>query len=307
MNKKDVVQAILNGRKRSDINDFATAIAHPNIALIKYWGKRDENLFLPYNSSLSVSLDQFKTETKLSIVDEDEVIFNGVKLDINNKKAQRIIDFLDLIRPSNIKLRVETVNDFPTSAGFASSASGFAALTKAVNALFNLNLSNKDLSILARLGSVSAARSIESGFVSLVKGVRDDGMDCYAQTIESDMNISIKTIEISGNEKLIDSRDGMKITVDTSPLYKFWPQIAEEHYNVALHAIKNNDFKTLGEIAELNCLLMHSSAMMSSPVVDYLLPQTREVMQKVQMERRNGIEAYFTIDAGPNVKVITKK
>jgi diphosphomevalonate decarboxylase len=281
-----------------------------NIALIKYWGKRDEKLFLPMNSSLSITLDRFYTETTVEFKEE-------LKSDIlllNNKpageaEANKVFRFLDNIRQlagTKIYASVTSENKVPTAAGFASSASGFAALAAAGAKALNLNLNEKELSILARQGSGSACRSIYGGYVEWKKGERADGVDSYGNQLlsEKDWNISIISVLVESNQKKVSSREGMKRTVDTSPFYSGWLNTVEKDLEKAKEAIRNRDFHSLGEVAEANALKMHATMLGADTPVLYWQSGTMEVIHKVQSIRAEGIQAYFTIDAGPNVKVL---
>lgn len=288
----------------------ASARANTNIALIKYWGKRDEKLFLPMNSSLSITLDGFYTETTVEFKEElkSDILF------LNNKpageaEANKVFRFLDNIRQlagTKIYAAVTSENKVPTAAGFASSASGFAALAAAGAKALNLNLNEKELSILARQGSGSACRSIYGGYVEWKKGERADGVDSYGNQLlsEKDWDISILSVLVESNQKKVSSREGMKRTVETSPFYSGWLNTVEKDLEKAKEAIRNRDFQSLGEVTEANALKMHATMLGANPPVLYWQSGTMEVIHQVQSIRAAGIQAYFTIDAGPNVKVL---
>ncbi|MBL4935886.1 diphosphomevalonate decarboxylase [Clostridium sp. YIM B02515] len=288
----------------------AAARANTNIALIKYWGKRDEKLFLPMNSSLSITLDRFYTETSVEFREE---LKSDVFL-LNNKpageaEANKVFRFLDNIRKlagTKMYAVVISENMVPTAAGFASSASGFAALAAAGVKALNLNLNEKELSILARQGSGSACRSIYGGYVEWQKGERGDGMDSYANQLltEKDLDICILSVLVESNQKKISSREGMKRTVETSPFYSGWLDTVEKDLEKAKEAIRNRDFQSLGETAEANALKMHATMLGAKPPVLYWQSGTMEIIHQVQSLRMSGIKVYFTIDAGPNVKVL---
>lgn len=282
--------------------------ANSNIALIKYWGKRDENLFLPTKSSLSVCLSNLSTTTSIEFSDSDQLIING-KIS-NLDKSNKILKFLNFFREKyNVKksFKIITKNNFPTAAGLASSASGFAALAKALNNICALSLSEKDLSILARMGSGSASRSIFKGFVLWNKGIKVDGQDSYAEQIFDnnywpDLRILVAVVDSS--KKKISSRDAMKISVETSPLYKDWIDRSEKNIFKMIEAIKNKDFQMVGTIAENDCLEMHETIRTSEPKMEYFQDITLKIINCVRDLRRNNISCYFTIDAGPNVKIL---
>lgn len=288
--------------------EVATAFAPSNIALCKYWGKRNAELNLPVNGSLSISLGQLGTTTtiRLSDNDRDSLSLNGKVLSTTTDFWQKTFAFINLFRRNQaLPLHVETVNSIPTAAGLASSASGFAALMLAINQFFCLDLPLPVLSAFARLGSGSASRSLYSGFVEWHRGSRDDGMDSYAEPLFSNWQLfRIGIITVSSKEKKINSREGMNRTVKTSMLYKQWQQQAEKNLNTLREAIVTKDFIRVGETAEHNALSMHATMISAYPPVLYWLPETVTIMQKVWALRDNGVPVYLTMDAGPNVKVL---
>ena len=288
------------------------AFAPSNIALCKYWGKRDTSLNLPVNSSLSVSLGSLGTQTKLSISKKtvDEIWLNGILQKVEGSFAKRISNFLDLFRPyvGNVFFSVYTENNIPTAAGLASSASGFAALVLALNDWAGWTLTPRELSMLARLGSGSASRSIFNGFVQWNAGSRKDGMDSFAEPLSvtwDDFRVGI--LKISDQEKKVSSRDGMIQTLKTSPLYKAWPNQAQKDLKIIRNAIEIKDFNQLGKTAEHNALTMHATMMASFPPLLYFLPETIKQIHYIHQLRKDGLELYFTIDAGPNLKLLFQK
>ena len=288
----------------------ASAKANTNIALIKYWGKRDEKLFLPMNSSLSITLDRFYTVTT---VEFSESFSKDIFL-LNNQaagegEAQKVFKFLDRLRKlADVKLSavVTSENKVPTAAGFASSASGFAALAAAGAKALSLDLNDRELSKLTRQGSGSACRSVYGGYVEWQKGEREDGEDSFAKQLlpEESWNISILSIMVASEQKKVSSREGMKSTVETSPFYSGWLQTVEKDLEKAKEAIKYRDFESLGEVVEANALKMHATMLGAEPPIIYWQSGTLEVMHQVQKLRACGISAFFTIDAGANVKVL---
>lgn len=288
----------------------AIAKAHTNIALIKYWGKRDEQLFLPMNNSISITLDRFYTTTSVSFQEDltsDLFLLDGEE--IGGKEQQKISSFLDLIRHTANKhyyAVVDSVNQVPTAAGFASSASGFAALAAAATKAIGLDVDESGLSRLARQGSGSACRSIYGGFVEWNKGERADGIDSFATQVldEKGWNLSVLSVMVEAKQKKVLSREGMRRTVETSPFYSGWLESLETDLVGTREAIQKRDFEQLGTILEHNALKMHATTLGASPPFLYWTNATVEVMQLVQELRDSGNEAYFTIDAGPNVKVI---
>lgn len=286
----------------------ATAFAPSNIALCKYWGKRDAELNLPINGSLSISLGDLGTTTTLTPAADgsDSVSLNGRLLSAEDKFSQKVFAYLDLFRRGqDLPVAVTTVNTIPTAAGLASSASGFAALTLAINEFFQLNLPQNVLSAFARMGSGSASRSLYNGFVEWHKGEQADGMDSYAEPLKGvwqDFRLGI--VKISTAEKKINSRDGMNRTVATSQLYRQWEQQAASDLITLRQAIADKDFQTLGKTAEHNAMSMHATMISSFPPVLYWQPESVATMQKVWELRENGVEVYFTMDAGPNIKLL---
>lgn len=282
-----------------------------NIALVKYWGKRDPQLNLPTNSSLSLSLGQLGTYTEALFSDEDELIFNGERLNSESAFYQKVFQFADLFYQHTLfknnrpKLTIKTKNTIPTASGLASSASGFSALTLALNDCFQTHLSHQQLSILARQGSGSACRSLWTGFVKWEKGQQSDGSDCHGVPLEShwtDLRIGI--LKVSLAEKSVSSRNGMNHTVSTSPLYEVWAKTAENDLKIIENAIKNQDFQTLGQTAEGNALAMHATMISARPALCYWQAQTLDYLHYLWRLRADGLNAYATIDAGANVKLL---
>lgn len=286
----------------------AKARAHTNIALIKYWGKSDESLSLPNNSSLSLTLDKFYTETEVEFTNdilEDQFYLNGQQ---DLKSLAKVSKFLDLFRESaqiNQRAIVKSINKVPTAAGLASSASAFAALAIAANQASGLKLAARELSTFARKGSGSATRSIYGGFVEWQKGESDE--TSYAIKIDdANWDVGMVVVLVNVNQKKISSRSGMRQTVLTSPFYPAWPKEAENDLFKIKVAIKNKDLKTVGLIAENNALKMHATMMAAKPSIIYLQADSFKVIEIVHKLRQEGIDAFFTIDAGPNVKIICR-
>lgn len=288
----------------------ATAKAHTNIALIKYWGKRNEALILPTNNSLSITLDGFYTTTSVEFKEELEkdTFYLNDSL-IAGEQSNRVREFLNLVRDlagKQLFAEVKSINAVPTAAGFASSASGFAALAGASTKALGLELTETELSRLTRQGSGSACRSIFGGFAEWQKGEKEDGSDSYAVPIASEdhWDIRVAAVVLSSKMKKVSSRSGMRRTVETSPFFKGWVESIPADLTSIKEGIRDKDFEKVGQIAEANCLKMHATTLGSNPPFTYWLDTTMTVMQTVQLLRENGIPAYFTIDAGPNVKVL---
>lgn len=284
-----------------------TAIAHTNIALIKYWGKKDATYILPYNNSLSLTLDRFYTETTATPGPTDTFYLDGHL--VTGAALTKLTNFLDILRAygqTNQKLIIHSTNHVPTAAGLASSASGLAALTLAATKAFGLDLTKPELSRLARRGSGSACRSIYGGFVEWQKG--HDDTDSYAVPLATDeqttLDIAMIAVVISDQAKKISSRQGMANTVATSPFYPAFVESCATDLKAIKVAIAANDLAQVGTIAEANALKMHATTLGAEPPFSYFLPETLQVIQTVKALRQAGYPCYFTMDAGPNIKVI---
>ena len=290
------------------VHQPAEAFASSNIALGKYWGKRDPVLNLPLNSSVSISLADWGSHTKVqqAPLGQDEVWFNGSCLHLQNAFAAKVLGFADLFRTDqSVPLRIETTNTIPTAAGLASSASGFAALTLALNAALKLNLPKAVLSMMARFGSGSATRSLWHGFVRWERGDAPDGSDSFATPLDLDWPVfRIAIIPIDTGPKAQSSRDGMNHTAATSPLFRVWPEQAEVDCDVIYRAILARDFTMLGATSEANAIMLHATMLAARPALSYLKPASWAVLEKLWTLRAQGHEIYATMDAGANVKLL---
>ena len=289
-----------------------TAVAHPNIALIKYWGKRDEQLMIPNVDSLSMTLDVFPTVTTVRLSPEaeaDSVMLNEAPAD--GEPRRRVVAFLDLVRQMAGRTEpaiVNTRNSVPTGAGLASSASGFAALAIASAAAYGLDVDTTALSRLARRGSVSASRSMFGGFAICHAG-RGSGatadLGSYAEKLSvPDFAPALVVALVDAGPKPVSSREAMRRTVETSPLYASWATSSRADLTDMRQALDRGDLEAVGEIAERNALGMHATMLAARPAVRYLSPATVAVLDGVLRLRAGGVPAYATMDAGPNVKVL---
>lgn len=284
------------------------ARAHTNIALVKYWGKKDQRLMLPQTDSLSLTLDRFYTDTTVTLASEqtaDRCSINGQLM--TGKAASRLTKFLDLVRQqsgTHSHFVVESINHVPTSAGLASSASAFAALAAAASREAGLKLSRQDLSRLARRGSGSATRSIFGGLVEWNRGVSDE--TSFAEPIMEnvDFGLEMMAIVIDTNKKKVSSRHGMQLSVETSPFYPAWRQVVADDMVSIKQAIANRDVDQIGQIAQENALRMHALTLSANPGYTYFEPATITAMKMIESLHQQGISCYYTMDAGPNVKVI---
>lgn len=281
-----------------------------NIALSKYWGKRDTVLNLPTNSSVSISLPGLGTSTEISLLAEsnnfDQVSLNGKSLETSHPFAKRVSDFLNHFRATpETTFNVVTINSVPTAAGLASSASGYAALVLALDDLFAWQLTPKNLSLLARLGSGSASRSVFNGFSIWHQGYQQDGLDSFAEQIETQWpEFCVGLLEIDVKQKPVSSTQGMQNTVETCELYQAWPKQANADVQTVLQAIKDRDFSLLGKTAEHNALTMHATMIATWPPIVYWQPESVKAMHTVWQLREQGVDVYFTMDAGPNLKLL---
>lgn len=290
----------------------ATFRAHTNIALIKYWGKRNKELFLPVTSSLSLTLDAFYTDTKVQFdtsLKGDVFYLNGQLQTI--EQTAKVSRFLDLFRAEaqrpDLFAEIRSVNHVPTAAGLASSASAFAALAGACNLALDLKLDPQTLSTFARQGSGSASRSLLGGFVEWHKGEGNDSASSYAEAFDdADWDLAMVFVIINRQAKKIDSRLGMEHTNQTSPFYQLWPQEVAQDLEKIKTAIQARDIDAVGAITEHNAMKMHALTMTANPSFTYWEPGSIEAMQIVRQLREEGVSAYITMDAGPNVKVLCR-
>ncbi|MEZ4442497.1 MAG: diphosphomevalonate decarboxylase [Polyangiaceae bacterium] len=293
---------------------MSRAAAHPNIALAKYWGKRDYGHNLPAVPSLSVTLAGMATTTT---VDLDESLEADVfELDgalAEGRPRERVSDMLDRIhrragrqgpRP---RARVVSANDFPTAAGLASSASAFAALAVAGNAALDAGLDASVLSHLAREVSASSGRSLFGGYVVLPAGQPGDEMLAAEPLVGPEhWDLRLLVAVTTEGEKAVGSTSGMIRTAETSPLYRGWVDGAPALFEQIKEAVLARDLSALGPAVEQSALAMHATAIAAAPGLLYWNGVTLEVMHAVRRLREDGLEAYFTIDAGPHVKVVCR-
>jgi diphosphomevalonate decarboxylase len=283
----------------------ATARAHANIALAKYWGKLDVGKNLPAVPSLSLTLDALTTTTTVEFdagLAEDELSLDGRAA--RDKEKLRVTGLLDQVRAAanlNARARVTSTNSFPTAAGLASSASGFAALALAATRAAGLDWSREAISALARAASVSAARSLYGGFVVLPAGAES------AEPVApgSHFPLAMVVALTRAGEKSVGSTEGMIRTAKTSPYYRGWVEHAPALFERIKSAVLGRDLTVLGPAMESSALSMHASMFAADPPIVYFSPTTLAVMERVRELRASGVPAFFTMDAGPHVKVVT--
>lgn len=291
----------------------ATAVAPSNIAFIKYWGRKDEILRLPENGSISMNLSNLLTTTTVEFnknFKEDEVIINNQK---EENVGSRAIKHLDRIReivkinPSaSLRAKVVTKNNFPTGTGLSSSASGFAALTIAGTKAAGLNLSEKELSILARQGSGSACRSIPDGFVEWLDG--DTSETSYAVSLYRPKYWDIVDVVaiVSKNKKEVGTSEGQKLA-SSSPFFPVRLAKIKEKINVIKKYMKQKNFQAFGELVEGEALELHAIMLTSTPSLIYWLPGTLKVMHAVKRWRWEGLEVFFTVNTGQDIHLLCQK
>lgn len=288
----------------------AAAFAPINIALSKYWGKRDPERNLPLAPSLSVTLAELGT---LSVVAPSPELDGNVMV-INEKAADqkalvrvgRVMRAVRALAGSEQRAGIRSVNTVPTAQGLASSASAFAALAKAATLAYGLELEDAELSKIARLGSGSATRSVHGGFVLWHRGEQDDGSDSYAEQVASAEDWPLKAViaHIGVGPKKVPSGDGMGLSASTSPFFGAWIDTCFRDVGECLAAVAARDFERLADVTEANCLAMHATMLATRPGLVYWQPATLGVIHAVRALRAEGYPCFFTIDAGPSVVVL---
>jgi diphosphomevalonate decarboxylase len=282
----------------------ATAVAHANIALAKYWGKADDVENLPAVPSLSLTLGALSTRTLVHpdpALEFDEVTLDGaVATGKSRERAVRMLDELRAITGKTVRLRVDSTNDFPTAAGLASSASGFAALALGASRALGAELGPQALSSVARRASASAARSLFGGFVALRLGARSAEPVLAGADFPVNMVIAVTVL----GPKETGSTEGMRHTLATSPYYRAWVDSAPALFAEIEAAVRARDLETLGSAMEQSALAMHASMLAARPALVYFAPATLRAMERVRALRKSGTLAFYTMDAGPHVKVL---
>jgi diphosphomevalonate decarboxylase len=288
----------------------ACAVAHPNIALIKYWGKRSEAGNLPAVGSISMTLDGMTTRTRVrfhAAPGQDRVRLDGKEADAKTaSRATALLDRLRRLVPEAGAADVDSVNDFPTGAGLASSASGFAALLVAAEDALGLRLPDDERSRIAREASGSAPRSLYGGFVEMACGRRADGYDAVARPLAPPETWPLKVVVavVREDKKEIGSGEGMRRSMATSPYAEAWVASHPADLDEAREAIRIQDFERLAAVAEASCLKMHAVSLSARPGILYWRGATVDVMHEIVTLRRHGVEVFFTVDAGPQVKAV---
>ena len=280
-----------------------TAIAHPNFALVKYWGKEDSSQNSPAMSSISVTVDSMHSKTKIfnnSQSNRHQLFING-REELDLSKILPPLKYLSKFSKSEDYLIIQSQNNFPTSSGLASSASGIASFVTAYEAHYDLNLEANQRVESCLLGSGSAPRSLIGGFVLMD---HNNNYKCTQILEKPDWSIDVLICIASKKQKKISSREGMEISKKTSPIYKDWLDINEKHINLALNAIKDKDMIGLQNVTEENCKMMHDVMKTSIPSISYMTDVTHSCLSEIENLRSSGHKLFYTIDAGPQVKII---
>jgi diphosphomevalonate decarboxylase len=290
-------------------DQIATARAHPNIAFIKYWGNRDHDLRLPENGSISMNLAGLETVTTVrfrsDLVSDSLVLNDEEQSGSVLERTTQHLDHMRLLAKTTDRAEVRSRNNFPIGTGIASSASGFAALTAAACAALGLSLTEGELSTVARLGSGSASRSIPGGFVEWHTG--SDHASSFAESIASPDHWHLVDLVavVSSEHKAVGSTGGHALA-STSPLQMARVNDTPRRLDRCRAAILARDFDNFTQIVEQDALIMHGVMMTSTPPLIYWLSATLELINEIQLWRRQGIPICFTIDAGPNVHILTE-
>ena len=278
-----------------------TVRSYANIAIIKYWGKKAEKEMVPATSSISLTLENMFTETTLSPLPADataDVFYINGQLQ-NEAEHIKMRKIIDRYRPEGAGfVRIDTKNNMPTAAGLSSSSSGLSALVKACNAYFQLGLARKELALEAKFASGSSSRS----FYGPIAAWDKDSGEIYP--VETDLKLAMIMLVLEDQKKPISSRDGMKLCVETSTTFEDWIRQSEQDYKDMLVYLKENDFEKVGVLTEKNALAMHATTKTANPPFSYLTDASYEAMDFVRQLREQGESCYFTMDAGPNVKVL---
>lgn len=276
------------------MSNLVRAWAPSNIALIKYWGKKDKMLKIPTFNSLSLTLNQLNTETSICHSSINQFFLNGKEMDFNTIK-----DFVHLFGCRE-KIRIDSYNNFPTAAGLASSASGYCALGLALNRFSKLNLNRQKLSTYIRQGSGSASRSL-FGPISIWK-MGLNSQDSYSFLYPYNLNLKAIIMICDSDKKKISSTKMMEMVQSDQEIYDYWLSMTKKHYWKMLDAIKNYDIDSIGNIAIDNAHLMHNTVIDLDSNLSYFNHKTLEVIKCVNF-LRSKYKLFYTIDAGPNVVI----
>ncbi|HEP1277106.1 TPA: diphosphomevalonate decarboxylase [Streptococcus pyogenes] len=281
--------------------NIITVTSYANIAIIKYWGKENQAKMIPSTSSISLTLENMFTTTSVSFLPDtatsDQFYINGVLQ--NDEEHTKISAIIDQFRqPGQAFVKMETQNNMPTAAGLSSSSSGLSALVKACDQLFNTQLDQKALAQKAKFASGSSSRSF---FGPVAAWDKDSGA---IYKVETDLKMAMIMLVLNAAKKPISSREGMKLCRDTSTTFDEWVEQSAIDYQHMLTYLKTNNFEKVGQLTEANALAMHATTKTANPPFSYLTKESYQAMEAVKELRQEGFACYFTMDAGPNVKVL---
>ena len=295
--------------------------SYANIAIVKYWGKKDAEKMIPATSSISLTLNDMFTETEMEFI-KDKDIKTAVEKEIKNGNykdkfsnmtdlfylngelqdkvhTEKISKVVDLFRENRSqKVKIFTTNNMPTAAGLSSSSSGLSAVIKACNELFGKNYAQSELAQISKFGSGSSSRSF---FGPIAAWDKDTG-EIYE--VKTDLKLAMIVLVLNENKKKISSRNGMELCAKTSTYFDEWVKQSEIDFINMKKYLAENDFEKVGTLTEENALRMHKTTETANPPFSYFNEKTYEAMDFVKNLRNNGEKCYFTMDAGPNVKVL---
>ena len=288
--------------------DRSIVKSYANIAIIKYWGKKDPVKMIPATSSISLTLENLFTETEISFISREEAIEKtGQASDLlyingelqNEEQIKKITKVINLFRDDRSQLvKIDTTNNMPTEAGLSSSSSGLSAAIKACNKLFDKNLSREELAQISKFASGSSSRSF---FGSVGMWDKDTG---EVSEVKTDLKLAMIVLVLNEEKKIISSRKGMALCMETSTSFDEWIRQSEIDFENMKKYLSEGDFSKVGDLTEENALRMHETTKNANPPFTYLTEKSFEAMEYVKELRKQGERCYFTMDAGPNVKVL---
>lgn len=288
--------------------DRSIVKSYANIAIIKYWGKKDSIKMIPATSSISLTLENLFTETEISFITKEEAIEKtGQASDLlyingelqNEEQIKKITKVINLFRDDRSQLvKIDTTNNMPTEAGLSSSSSGLSAAIKACNKLFDKNLSREELAQISKFASGSSSRSF---FGPVGMWDKDTG---EVSEVKTDLKLAMIVLVLNEEKKIISSRKGMALCMETSTSFDEWIRQSEIDFENMKKYLSEGDFSKVGDLTEENALRMHETTKNANPPFTYLTEKSFEAMEYVKELRKQGEKCYFTMDAGPNVKVL---
>ena len=288
--------------------DRSIVKSYANIAIIKYWGKKDPIKMIPATSSISLTLENLFTETEISFITREEAIEKtGQASDLlyingelqNEEQIKKIAKVVNLFRDDGSQLvKIDTTNNMPTEAGLSSSSSGLSAAIKACNKLFDKNLSSEELAQISKFASGSSSRSF---FGPVGMWDKDTG---EVSEVKTDLKLAMIVLVLNKEKKIISSRKGMALCMETSTSFDEWIRQSEIDFENMKKYLSEGNFSKVGELTEENALRMHETTKNANPPFTYLTEKSFEAMEYIRKLRKQGEKCYFTMDAGPNVKVL---